>query len=118
MGRGGLLPVVQSRPPDHHIERFVLELLGTGRMLYELVADLVDELPPDAYPGEDATDVIFEMLCGTIATALESADPRDVRRATELIDQAAARTVEHLKLAAELSRRIHTDGESSGRAYG
>jgi hypothetical protein len=101
------------------IEHFVLKLLCTGYVLAELVADLVDELPADAFPGEEPTAVVVEMLCGTIATALVSVDPHDVRRATELIEVAAARTREHLQLACDLSRRIDGDDDGrSGRTYG
>jgi hypothetical protein len=96
----------------------VLELLRTGWMLRELVSELSDALPVDAYPGEEPGAVVIEMLCGTIATALESADPRDVRRATELIDQARGRTLEHLQVDRELSRRIDSDGRRAGRGYG
>ncbi len=107
------------RRADDDIDRFVRELLSTGCMLCDLAAELIERLPPDAYPGEEPGAVIVEMLCGTIRTALDSADPRDVRRATELIEQAAARTLEHVRLAGALSRRIHGDGGGrSGRAYG
>jgi uncharacterized radical SAM superfamily protein len=87
-------------------------------MLCELVTDLTDATPIDAYPGEEPEAVLIEMLRGTIGTALESADPRDVRRATELIDQAGARTVGQLQIACELSRRIHGDGGGTGRPHG
>ncbi len=86
-------------------------------MLSGLVLDLSAALEPDAYPGEDPETVVFEMLCGTIATALGTADPRDLQHATELIDLAGARTLEHLRLARDLSRRIHDDG-GGGRTYG
>jgi len=101
-----------------HVERFVLELLDTGSMLSELVWNLVDALPADAYPGEEPAAVVIEMLCGTVASALASADPRDVRRATELIDLARSRALEHLRLAGDLSRRIHGDDGGVGRTYG
>ncbi|HZE04457.1 MAG TPA: hypothetical protein VE127_04485 [Solirubrobacteraceae bacterium] len=104
---------------DDDIDGFVVELLRTGVMLSELAADLIESLPSDAYPGEEPGHVILEMMCGTIRTTLASADPRDVRRATELIAQAAQRTIEHLRLAQALSRRVHGEGgPSAGRAYG
>ena len=87
-------------------------------MLCELVSDLIEAMPSDAYPGEEPGAVLLEMLCGTVRTSLASVDPRDVRRATELIDKAGVRTLEHLQLAAELSRRIHGDGEGTGQTYG
>lgn len=105
--------------PDH-IDQFVFELLRTGAMLSEVAAGLIETLPEDAYPGEDPGAVVMEMMCGTIRTALGEVDPAEVRRATELIDQAAARTVEHLRLAWALSHRFHDDetGNGLGRAYG
>jgi hypothetical protein len=109
---------MDSSSEDDHIRWFVLELLRTGCVLTDLVADLIEALPAGAYPGEEPASVVIEMLCGTIATALVSADPGDVRRATELIYVAATRTREHLRLACDLSRRIHGDDGGIGRAYG
>jgi predicted trehalose synthase len=103
---------------DDQIEAFVLSLLRTGSVLSEIVSALAEELPPGAYPGEKPIAVVIEMLCATIATALSSADPRDVRRATELTDRAAARTLEHLRLARGLSQRIHGDAGNRGPTYG
>jgi hypothetical protein len=38
-----------------------------------------------------------------------SVDPHEVQRATELIELASSRTLEHLRLARDLSRRIRGD---------
>jgi hypothetical protein len=103
---------------DDHIQVFVFGLIRTGLMLTDLASDLTDALPADAYPGEEPAAVVLEMLCGTIATALGAVDARDVRRATEIIDLAAERTREHLRLALAMSRRIHGDDGRRGRAYG
>src|ERR1700728_1830883 len=92
---------------DEQINSFVSELLSTGSMLWGLAADLAEALPIDACPGEEPRAVVMEMMCGTIATALAGADPREVQRATELIRQASDQTIEHLRLACELSRRMH-----------
>jgi hypothetical protein len=114
---GELLPLkgMETSHAENHIGEFVVELLQTGSMLARLVADLVEALPPDAYPGEDPAAVIVEMLWGTIDSALGAVDPQDVRRATELIELAAARVLEHLRLARALSRRVHgADGGIGG----
>ncbi len=102
---------------DEYIERFVVELIRTGSVLRDLMSNLVDALPSDAYPGEDPAIVVVEMLCGTIATALWSVEERDVQRATELMSLAEARVFEHLQLASKMSRQIHQDG-GAGRRYG
>jgi len=103
---------------DDPIERFVLELLNTGSMLTQLVRNLVDVPPLDAYLGEEPVTVVVEMLCGTIATALDSVDPREVRRATELIDLARTRALEHSQLVRALSRRMNGGDGRAGRIYG
>jgi hypothetical protein len=103
---------------DDHTERFVIELLSTGSMLWGVIEDITDALPPDAYPGEELSEVATEMVYGSIATALAAVDPEEVRAATRLIDLAGARVLEHLQLACELSRRMHSDDGSAGRTYG
>ena len=105
-------------PCDGHIERFVSELLSTGSMLSGVVGDLTDALPADAYPGEEPRAVVVEMVYETIATALEAVDPQDVRTATRLIDLAGTQVLEHLRLASELSRRMHPSDGGPGRTYG
>jgi hypothetical protein len=103
---------------EPHISEFVLKLVGTGIWLSELAADLVESLPDDAYPGEEPGAVILEMLCGTAATVLGSVDPQEVERATELIELARDRTVEHLQLTLEMSRRMHGGDGRLVRTYG
>ncbi|HJS96142.1 MAG TPA: hypothetical protein VJ741_17900 [Solirubrobacteraceae bacterium] len=103
---------------EPHISDFVLKLIGTGIWLSELASDLVEALPDDAYPGEEPGAVILEMLCGTAATALRSEDPGEVERATELIELARDRTVEHLQLTLEMSRRRHCGNRRRRRGHG
>jgi hypothetical protein len=103
---------------EEHVERFVRELLTTGVMLNGLVLDLVEAVRGEDYPGEEPIAVVIEMLCGTIATALASVAPRDVERASELIDLARARTLEHLRLARDLSRRMDGGDGGVGRTFG
>ncbi len=62
-------------------------------MLSELVADLVDVLPDDAYPGEEPRAVVLEMLCGTVGTVLTHHDVADVERTTEFIGLAGERGI-------------------------
>lgn len=87
-------------------------------MLFGVAADLVEELPPDAYPGEDPAEVILEMVTGTIRTFLSDVDPSEVELATTLIAGARDRVLEHLRLALELSKRIHGADAGSPPAYG
>jgi hypothetical protein len=103
---------------ESELERFVHTLMITGGWLMELMSGLSVELPKESYPGEDPWAVVFEMLCGTIGTALESAEPLELKRATELIDLAASRIEEHLRLACELSGRTHDAGDGDRRTFG
>jgi hypothetical protein len=98
-----------------HIDAFVIELLRTGMSLSDTAADLIEGLRPDAYPGEDLGDVVLGMMVGTIRTALAEFEPQVVEQATALIDLAAERVREHLRLALALSKRM--DGQN-GRCYG
>lgn len=107
-----------SSPSERQVGQFVLKLLHTGSWLSELVTDLAAALPAEEYPGDGPKTVVLDMLCGTIGTALQSADPLELQRATELIDLAAERTLEHLHLARGLSRRIHDGDDGIGRTYG
>jgi hypothetical protein len=90
----------------------------TGGWLMELMSGLSVELPKDRYPGEDPWTAVFEMLCGTIGTALDSVEGCDLERATKLIDMAGSRVEEHLRLACELSGRMHGSGAGNRRTYG
>jgi hypothetical protein len=104
--------------PEPQLERFVHALMITGGWLMELMSGLSAELPKESYPGEDPWAVVFEMLCGSVGTALQSAEPQEIQRATELIDLAASRVEEHLRLACELSSRMHEPGTGDRRTYG
>lgn len=98
---------------------FAEELLRAGCVLSDLAGELVEELPDDAYPGEDPAAVVVEMVIGSICSAFGAADRRDLERATELIVAACDRVLEHLRLALELSRRMGKAGnDGPARAYG
>lgn len=103
---------------EYLVACFVLELMHTGSMMGQLVSSLTADLPADAYPGEEPRAVVVEMLCGTVATALAAVEPSELKAATELIDQAGARTIEHLELARGLARRMHGEDGGVGRGYG
>ncbi len=96
------------------VASFAEELLRTGLMLSELMSNIVEALPADAYPGEEPGAVVIEMVTGTIRTALAAVDKRDLEHATELIAASRDRVLEHLNLALALSRRIHKGGSPGG----
>ena len=108
-----------STESEDHAAEFTKELLRAGDILYGLATDLVEAVPQDAYPGEAPAEVVVEMMVGTIRTFLDGVDPGEVRRASDLMSGACDRLLEHLKLALELSRRVHRRGGGvRGPAYG
>ena len=89
--------------PD--VRTFVEELLGTGLMLVDVLSCLLEDLPDDAFPGEDTGEVVLEMLTGTVGPAAEAAGGETVRGATALIGAVRDRTVADLQAALELKQR-------------
>jgi hypothetical protein len=96
--------------PKDPIDAFGIELLRTGVMVSGVAAEVIEALPPDAYPGEEPGDVVIEMMTGTIRTALIQAHESDVERATQLIMLARDRVIEHLELARKLATQPGFDG--------
>jgi hypothetical protein len=99
---------------NNHVDQFVIELLRTGAWCCELIDNLVEALPDDAYPGEDKGSVVVEMVRGTITMALASLDDADVVRCSEVMQLARDGVIEHLRLALELSRRVHGEADPIG----
>jgi hypothetical protein len=79
-------------------------------MVSGVAADVIEMLPPDAYPGEEPGDVVIEMMTGTIRTALRQAPESDVERATQLIMLARDRVIEHLQFAHKLATQPRFEG--------
>lgn len=86
-------------------------------MLCELIDNLVEGLQPDAFGDENNGSVVVEMLFGSMATALESADSAELVRAADLIELTTDRVIEHLQVAHQLSRRMRGQ-DAIGRGYG
>jgi hypothetical protein len=110
--------MAQNEPTDEVVE-FTHAILRVGSMLFGVASDLIEDLPADAFPGEDTAAVVLEMLIGTIHTAVGEADPDELARATELVASASDRVLEHLRLALELRRRMEgVAGDDPTRLYG
>jgi hypothetical protein len=99
----------------HPAATFTEALLRAGNMLCGLAADLADDIPPDAYPGEAPGAVVIEMIVGTVSTFLDGVDQHEVQRATDLMSGACDRVLEHLQLALALSERMHGETSSEER---
>ncbi len=79
------------------------QALRTGVMLSTLVGDLLDELPENAFAGEDQVEVLFEMLVGTVAPVAAAAGIAEVRAATALLGAMSDRVLADLHAALRLS---------------
>jgi len=87
------------------VRALIEQALRTGMMLSGLVGDLLDELPEDAFAGEDQVEVLFEMLVGTIAPVAAAAGVAEVRATTALLGAMSDRVLcdlhEAMRLAEE-----------------
>ena len=79
------------------------QALRTGMMLSRLVGDLLDELPEDAFAGEDQLEVLFEMLIGTIVPVAAAAGVAQVRATTALLGAMSDRVLADLRAAMRLA---------------
>ena len=87
-----------------------MAVLRIGLMLEGVLSDLLEDLPDDAFPGEDNGVVLVEMLTGTIRPVATTAGEGVVREATELLYASGDRVIEGLKAA--LALRIAMDRNS------
>ena len=90
---------------DEDVRGFVEEIVRTGLILSDLLSRLLDDLPDDAFPGEDRVEVLLEMLTGTILPAASAAGPAPVRQARALLGAVSDRVMEDLRAALDLASR-------------
>jgi hypothetical protein len=102
---------MRDTEPDDYVRDFVVEVLRTGLTLTDVVGELVESLPDDAYPGESNTEVVLEMLIGTLRPVTDAAGETSVRSAVALLAAARDRTFADLERAAELARRRYERGD-------
>ena len=86
----------------------VERILTTGMMLIDLLTDLVEGLPDDAFPGENPAEVLVEMLAGSSVPAVAEAGPDVAERATAPIAAVGERVLCDLRTAVELAARTET----------
>jgi hypothetical protein len=78
---------------------FVEEVLRTGLLLSTLIGDLLEDMPDDAFPGENPADVLVQMLTGSVRPALEAAGQRTLEEATALLGAMSDRALCDLQAA-------------------
>lgn len=94
---------------------FVVEVLRTGLMLTDLVADLLESVPPEAFPGEDPGDVLIEMVAGSLRPAILAAGPATLEECSALLGALRDRTLEDLEEAARRARQLERRGPGRRR---
>jgi hypothetical protein len=96
------------------VEAFVMAVLRIGLMLEGVLANLVEDLPGDTFPGQDNAVVLIEMLTRTIRPAATTAGERIVREATDLLYASGDLTVEGLRGAMALRLAMDRDDRHQG----
>jgi hypothetical protein len=91
--------------PYEDVHALTMAVLRTGAMLGDLLADLLDALPEDAFPGERHAEVLVEMVSGTIAPVVDAAGLRAARDATALLGAVSDKVLTDLAAAVELARQ-------------
>jgi hypothetical protein len=85
------------------VRGFVEDVLRTGIALSDLIAELIDDLPEHAFPGEDKAEVVVEMLTGSARPVLEAAGAEALSRASALLGALLDRTIADLEAAAKIA---------------
>jgi hypothetical protein len=80
------------------------EVMLTALALEDVMTALLEELPEDAFPGEERTVVLLRMLAGTIAPAVAAAGEEECRVAIALVASMRERALADLHAAAEKSK--------------
>jgi hypothetical protein len=82
----------------------VEEIVRTGLMITELLENLLEDLPDDAFPGENQADVLLEMLSGSVRPATAAASDETVGEMIALLGALSDRILTDLHAAMELAR--------------
>jgi hypothetical protein len=81
------------------------EMLRTALWLFDISTSLLDDLPDDAFPGEDAGAVMVEMLAGSCRPSIDVAGVDGCRVAIELMASIRENVLNDMRAAVELARK-------------
>ena len=85
-------------------QALIEELLRVAFAFHEIMSSLLDDLPEDAFPGEENASVLLEMFAGTCRPVVDAAGEAECRAAMALIGAVRDRLLNDLRAAAELAR--------------
>jgi len=91
--------------PYAEVHALTEAVLRAGVMLSDLLGNLLEDLPEDAFPGEGHVDVLVEMMTGTIAPVADAAGAATVNDTTALLGAVCDRVVADLRAALDLASR-------------
>jgi hypothetical protein len=92
-------------PSAEAAQALIEELLVTALGLGAVLSSLLEEMPEDAFPGEDSAAVLLEMVVGSSRPAAEAAGEMQCWEASALIGAVRDRVLTDLRAAAEVARR-------------
>ena len=95
-------------------ELLIRELLGAGLALMDVLSSLIEELPEDAFPGEDNAAVLLEMAVGSCRPAVAAVGERDCRAAIALVGAVRDRIFGDLWTAATVAGRDEAERAEAG----
>jgi hypothetical protein len=98
-------PQPDRTPSPDAAQVLIEELLMTALGLGAVLSSLLDDIPADAFPGEDSAEVLLEMVVGSSRPAAEAAGETRCWEASALIGAVRDRVLDDLRAAAELTRR-------------
>jgi hypothetical protein len=88
----------------------VQALLRTAFTLQDLFADLVEEMPEGAYPGEDNAEVLFEMFVGSARKAIVAVGEPQAEAATALVEAVREGVLDDLRKAISIAKKRGCEG--------
>jgi hypothetical protein len=92
----------------------VEEVLRTAMALEDVIVSLLEDLPDDAFPGEDNGLALLEMIVGSVHPATAAAGSADTRTATALVVAIRERVLADLRAAAVLAGERERGGAAGG----
>lgn len=85
-------------------QALIEELLRTALWLFDIATSLLDDLPEDAFPGEDPATVMVQMLTGSCRPTIDAVGEAGCQSAIELVGAIRANVRDDLRAAIQLAR--------------
>jgi hypothetical protein len=80
------------------------EMLRSGLALTSMLASLLEDIPDNAFPGEENGAVLIEMVVGSCRPVVDTVGESECRAAAALLEAVRSKVVDDLRAAALLAR--------------